>query len=243
MPEITISVIVPVFNRETYLPECLASIECQTMPNIEVLCVDDASTDGSASVIRAFAQDNPSFKLFNFKENQGAAAARNFAIKQAQGEFLAFMDSDDWYPEPTTLEKLYRAATEHKVSIAGGSFSEYRASTGELVTDFSHDDYLARYFTFEKEELINYRNWQGDYGYTRFLFKRDLITSNNITFPLIARQEDPVFFVHAMLAAGTFYAIPDVVYCCRTEHKSPYMSQYFIIIFEIRLYIYFSSIT
>ena len=64
MPEITISVIVPVYNCEEYLPDCLASIECQTLANIEVLCIDDASSDKSAFIIESFMQDNPHFKLF-----------------------------------------------------------------------------------------------------------------------------------------------------------------------------------
>lgn len=224
MSEVAISIIIPIYNRAEYLPDCLASIECQTLSNIEILCIDDASTDASTSVVEHFAQTDPRFKLFSLPENQGAAAARNFGLEQACGEFIAFMDSDDWYPKDTTLEKLYNAATQHGVDIAGGSFSVFHSSSGETVSDFSYDPYLKNYFSFEKEGIIDYRDWQGDYGYTRFIFRRQLIEDNLIRFPEIARQEDPIFFVHAMLAADTFYAIPDIVYCCRTEHKSEYMT-------------------
>lgn len=224
MPTTAISVIIPIYNRAEYLPDCLASIECQTLSNIEVLCIDDASTDASAAVVEQFAQDDSRFKLFSLPENQGAAVARNFGIEQATGEFIAFMDSDDWYPENTTLEKLYNAATRHHVDIAGGSFSVFHSASGETVSDFNYDPYLKNYFSFKENGLINYCDWQGDYGYTRFIFQRQLIEDNLIRFPRIARQEDPIFFVRAMLAAKTFYAISDVVYCCRTGHKSEYLT-------------------
>ena len=224
MPEIAISVIVPFYNRENFLADCLASIECQTLSNIEIICVNDGSSDGSAAIVEEFIHDDPRFKLFTLGTNQGVSAARNYGIKQATGNYIAFMDSDDWYPENTTLEKLYSAAIAHNAAITGGSLAEYRTRNKELVTKFKESENLQRDFVFKEAGLVDYRNWQGSYGFYRFIYKRDLISEHAIEFPDHVRQEDPIFLVKCMLAAKQFYAIPDTVYCLRVQHKNPIMS-------------------
>ena len=123
MPKI--SIILPMHNSVQYLAETLASIEMQTLTDIEGICVDDASSDATLKVYELFSKDDKRFRLIRFEQNRGVSAARNEAIRQATGEYLAFIDDDDWYPESVTLEKLYRAASENGALIAGGSFSEY----------------------------------------------------------------------------------------------------------------------
>jgi glycosyltransferase involved in cell wall biosynthesis len=213
-----VSVIVPMHNSVEYLAECFASIEMQTLKDIEIICIDDASEDATLTIYDLFAKDNPCFKLISFDENRGVACARNTAMKEASGEYIAFMDDDDWYPEATSLEKLYRAASEHDALIAGGSFSEFDNRTNEVKTDYTDEDHLSC-FTFTEEGRVEYRDWQGDFGFQRFIFKRSFIEEHGIEFPLLIRHEDPVFLVRAMIAAGWFYAIPDVVYRYRFHHK------------------------
>lgn len=225
MNEIKISIIIPIHDGADYLADCLASIECQTLDEIEILCVDDASKDNSAAIVEAFAAKDKRFKLFAFRDNKGAAYARNYALDCASGQFVAFMDCDDWYPSKTTLERLFCAAIDSGLAIAGGSFSEFDMRTGETICDFSQEKHLDHCFTFKTEGHVSYREWQGDYGFTRFVYKKSLLDKHAIRFPCIARHEDPVFFVHAMLAAETFYAIPDVVYCCRVGHKELLISE------------------
>jgi len=216
MPQV--SVIVPMHNSAEYLAESLASIEVQTLKDIEIICIDDASEDATLTIYNLFAKDNPCFKLIKFAENQGVARARNTAIHEATGDYIAFMDDDDWYPETTTLEKLYRAAVEHDAPIAGGSFSEFDNRTNEVREDYTDEDHLSC-FTFTQEGRVEYRDWQGDFGFQRFIFKREFLLENGIEFPPLIRHEDPVFLVRAMVAAGWFYAIPDVVYRYRFHHK------------------------
>lgn len=216
MPKV--SVIVPMHNSVEYLAECLVSIETQTLKDIEIICVDDASQDATLTIYELFANDDARYRLISFKENQGVATARNTAISQAAGEYIAFVDDDDWYPEPTTLEKLYRAAADHDAPIAGGSFSEFDNRTNELKTDYTDEGHLSC-FTFTEEGRIEYRDWQGDFGFQRFIFEREFLQDNGIEFPKLVRHEDPVFLVRAMIAAGWFYAIPDVVYRYRFHHK------------------------
>lgn len=222
MPKI--SIILPMHNSVQYLAETLASIEMQTLTDIEVICVDDASSDATLKVYELFSKDDKRFRLIRFEQNRGVSAARNEAIRQATGEYLAFIDDDDWYPESVTLEKLYRAASENGALIAGGSFSEYDNRTNMVIDDYTNKGHLSC-FTFTEEGRLDYREWQGDFGFQRFIFSREFISENEIEFPPLIRHEDPVFLVRAMVSAGWFYAIPDVVYRYRFHHKPRMLAQ------------------
>lgn len=221
--DIKVSVIVPVYNTAKYLRKCLDSVVNQTLGNIEIICVDDGSTDDSLSILNDYAANDRRIKIIK-QNNLGAAVARNKAIKAARGQFLAFIDSDDWYPDLKSLEKLHGAAVSHKVKIAGGSFSEYDSNTKKIITDYTNRGHLESY-QFKKAGIVEYENWQSDIGWIRFIYDRSMIIDNEVYFPILTRHEDPVFLVKAMVAAGKFYAIPDVVYCYRIFYKSMNLSQ------------------
>ena len=93
-----ISLIIPVYNVEDFLTRCLASVEKQTYKDLEVIIVNDGSTDSSAKIIDSFASKNPNFKVFTI-ENRGLGGARNFGIEKATGEYVVFLDSDDYIAE------------------------------------------------------------------------------------------------------------------------------------------------
>ena len=103
-----VSVIVPVYNVEKFLPRCLESLLGQTLLEIEILCVDDASADGSAAVVREFAERDSRVRLLR-QEHKGVSAARNLGLEAARGEFVAFVDADDWV-ESNMLEALVSRA-------------------------------------------------------------------------------------------------------------------------------------
>ena len=130
-----VSVIVPVYNMEKYLRPCLDSICEQTLINIEILCINDGATDDSFKILTDYAKKDSRISIINQK-NSGVAAARNHGIEVAQGEYLIFMDADDWYPATDVLEVLYNCAIEHGVRICGGEFSDYNELTGEICRDF-----------------------------------------------------------------------------------------------------------
>lgn len=91
-----VTVLVAVYNAEKYLPACLRSLQAQTLKSIQVVCVDDASTDGSLQILRVKAQEDRRFEVVALKENVGQARARNEALKRAKGCYVAFLDSDDY---------------------------------------------------------------------------------------------------------------------------------------------------
>lgn len=91
-----ISVILPVYNTAQYLPRCLDAVRAQSFSDLEILCIDDGSTDGSEKILDAAAEDDSRIRVVHFPENRGVPAARNAAIDLARGEWIYFMDSDDW---------------------------------------------------------------------------------------------------------------------------------------------------
>lgn len=202
-----VSVIIPVYNAADYLRECLDSVCGQTLKDIEIICIDDGSSDNSLEILKEYAKKDNRI-IVAIQENSGAGIARNCGLSIAKGDFVAFMDPDDYYPSENTLKKLYDTALENNVKICGGTMN--RLKDGQNIVA---DEYL-----FEKYGLVEYVDYQFDYGYTRFIYNRKLLADNNILFPDYLRQQDPVFFVGAMIAAGKFYAINEPTYVYRVAH-------------------------
>ena len=107
---VTVSVVVPIYNVAPYLKECLDSVAAQTLKDIEVICIDDGSTDGSGDIADSYVEKDSRFKLVRQK-NRGVSAARNKGISLAKGEYIYFIDSDDWM-SADALEKLVSIANE-----------------------------------------------------------------------------------------------------------------------------------
>lgn len=210
-----VSVIVPIYNMEVYVKECLDSILRQTLKEIEVVCIDDGSTDRSWEILAEYAKADARILPIR-QENLGVSTARNNGIKKASGKYLIFMDPDDWYPEEDILEVLFEKAEKSGCHICGGEFSEYDDRTGEVRTEFP-EQYFG--YVFQKEAVIEYRDWQFDFGYHRFLYNREFILEHQLYFPKLIRFQDPPFFVRAMITAERFYAVKKVVYRYRYGHR------------------------
>ena len=125
-----VSVIIPVFNVENYLKDCLESLLNQTMPDFEVLCMDDGSTDGSIDLLTLYSRLDSRIKVF-FGENEGAAVQRNRGIDASVGEYLYFMDSDDMAVD-TLLEKTYSAAIRANADVVAFDINALDMQTGKL---------------------------------------------------------------------------------------------------------------
>ena len=112
---VKVTVVVPVYNVEKYLPECVCSLTAQTYPDIEILLVDDGSTDASGALCDALAAEDARIRVIH-KENGGAASARNLGIDEAAGEYVLFIDSDDWL-DTDAIECLVGYADENKTDV------------------------------------------------------------------------------------------------------------------------------
>ena len=121
MPKV--SVIVPVHNTGKYLSKCLDSLLGQTLTDLEVICINDGSTDDSLEILSQYAQKDKRIKIIDFKENKGVSVARNEGIKAAMGDYVAFMDSDDLV-DLDFYEKLYEKACQTGADIVKGDLKE-----------------------------------------------------------------------------------------------------------------------
>ena len=144
-----ISIIVPIYNTEKYLHQCLDSIANQTYSNIEVLLVNDGSSDGSGAICQEFVARDSRFHYIE-KENGGLSDARNVGIARAQGEFLSFVDSDDWI-EPTYVEDLYRAALLNDAEVVVSNYQEFHQERNVYLIHLFEDYYETHY---SGEELV-----------------------------------------------------------------------------------------
>lgn len=211
MPKV--SVIIPIYNVEEYIKQCLDSVINQTLKDIEIICINDGSPDNSLVIIKEYASKDNRFIIID-RENRGVGKSRNEGIEKASGEFVCFMDPDDFYPEMDILETLYTKAKENNVLICGGEFANYK--NGELVQNYEYN--LAGYL-FEESGVIDYKNYQFDYGYHRFIYSREFLIKNDIYFPNYKRFQDPPFFVKAMVTAEYFYAVDKITYAYRAGYK------------------------
>ena len=128
-PKPMISVIVPVYNVESYLARCVDSILTQTYQNLEVILVDDGSKDNSGVICDDYARRDSRVNVIH-KENGGLSSARNAGIEAAGGEYLAFVDSDDWI-EPDAYERLLSAMQKHAAKLVVGGRYDVDGATGE----------------------------------------------------------------------------------------------------------------
>ena len=209
----TISVIIPIFNKKGYIAECLDSIVSQTLHDIEIICIDDGSTDGSSDIVKEYITKHDNIILIS-QDNSGVGASRNLGISRATGEYICFVDPDDYIPSKTIYEKLYDRAKKGNYQIVGGSFSSLK--NGEIVTKYTG---LFEKYVIKQEGAIKYSDYQFDYGFQRFIYKREMILLNNVTFPNYLRFQDPPFFVKAMSSADQIYVIKDVTYRYREAYK------------------------
>ncbi len=209
--DIKVSVIVPVYNVEKYLKECLDSILSQSLREIEVIAINDGSPDNSLEILKEYEKKDSRVVVID-KKNEGVGKARNDGLKKASGEFIAFMDSDDFYPSDTVLETLYNAVKENNVNIAGGKkISLYQDGT-KKEWGFCESEKGQK---FGKLGLCKYSDLQYDYGYWLYIYNRKMLIDNDVFFPPYKRFQDPPFFVKAMITAGEYYCCDIFSYCYR----------------------------
>ncbi len=209
MPDV--SVIVPVYNAGPYLRECLESIRAQTLASIEVICVDDESSDGSLDVLREYEQLDERFKVLQQK-NAGAGAARNAGLGIAQGDYLAFLDADDFF-EPTMLETVHRRCVDDDADVAVFRGRNFDTTTGQHSPAewLLKMDRLPESIPFSPSEnpehIIDFTTpvaWNK-------IFNADFITGRGIRFQEIGRANDLLFTRLAMVRARRVTIVDEVL--------------------------------
>lgn len=209
-----ISVIIPVYNAERFLRECLESVLGQQGVELEVICVDDGSRDGSLNLLREIAAKDSRVIVLT-QPNAGAAAARNKALAQIHGDFVAFMDADDLYPSPDTLSCLYAAATTAKVPMSGGGIDLLLPDGTLRGVESSEDAWRA---APQASAVVEFATVPYDQGFTKYLYAATLF-AEGLRFPELTQYEDPPFLVEAMVRARRYAAVNRVVYRYRLVER------------------------
>lgn len=209
---VKISVIIPIYNMERYLRECLDSVLSQTLKDIEIICIDDGSTDRSYDILQEYSEKHGNVIILQ-QENQGAGLARNKGIGQAEGKYLCFLDPDDYYAQNKALEYLYTAAEKNHALICGGNIL--------AVTDDGKKRRMGNWFS--EYRMISFQDYENIFYHTRYIFRSDFIKNRNIIFPQYRRYQDPPFFLKALVHAQKVYTISETIYAYRKVKKK---SQY-----------------
>ena len=201
-----ITVIVPIYNIEEYLPRCVHSIMAQTYTNLEILLVDDGSTDGTGRLCDRLGQEDPRIQVIH-KANGGSSSARNLALERARGAYVGFVDSDD-YLEPDMYERLYQGMIRYHVSVAQTGRDEIDAE-GNRLPDicepptepvvYGEEDFL--------RELLLHR---GDCSFCTKLIARELFAG--MRFPEGELNEDFWLLVQMLPAMGRLLSLPGQSY-------------------------------
>lgn len=207
---VKISVIMPVYNCEQFLEESINSVLNQTLQEWELLCVDDGSTDNSLEILKEYQQRDKRIKVYA-QENQGAGVARNLALEYAQGEYVAFLDADDYYYDAEALEEMYHKCEVYKTGACGSVIKLYR--NGVIAEDSGFKQVRN---ALREKDILDYQDFQLDYGYYGFIYKLKILKQNHIFFPPYRRFQDPPFFVKAMHKIERFSFIEKSLYCYRT---------------------------
>lgn len=209
--EAKVSVIVAVYNSERYLRQCLDSIAAQTLREIEIICVNDGSTDGSLSILEEYANKDRRFRIFT-KENEGlgGASARNYGLERARGEYVSILDSDDFF-EPDMLEKAAGKADRTRADIViFGSYS-YDGQTGRTAVV----PYILDCGAVPDKEVFS----RGDCPESLFqitvgmawnkLYRRQFLEKHRLRFQKIQFTDDAYFTYAGMALAERITVIPE----------------------------------
>lgn len=208
-----ISIIIPVYNVENYLSRCLNSVLCQSYKNIEIIIVDDGSEDNSSNICATYANKDLRFKIYH-KENGGLSSARNLGIVKATGEWLYFLDSDDWI-SPNTIFDLLKGAQENKCEIAMGSLIFC-----DSEDKFNKSEIDGKNIVYSKKDAL-YEMTIGNkfvfYACNR-LYKKELFA--NVKFPVNKLYEDMYTIYLVVEKAEKICYIPQAKYAYYQRNDS-----------------------
>lgn len=206
--KVKVSVIIPVYNVEKYLEECITSVLEQTLTDIEIICVDDGSTDHSYDILCELQKKDDRIVILR-QQNRFAGVARNKGIDAARGDYLVFLDSDDFF-EKDFLEKMYTACTQNNADICVCDADNYDNSTGRYFdTGYYHEAALPTQKTFSKKELgVNTFLFCYPMPWNK-MFSRKIIERYGLRFQNIRKTNDLGFVYMAIACADSITVIDD----------------------------------
>lgn len=221
MNHVKVTVIIPVYNCECYLEQCLDSILNQTVREIEVICINDCSQDNSAQILDVYANRDKRIQVIHNERNKGAGACRNLGIRNAVGKYISFVDSDD-FCELDMLEKLYKQCEQNQLDICLCNYIQFEEPGQRLVEKKVpwqiHNRIAGGVFTWKDLRKYIFNSWLW-VPWNR-MYKRSFIRKEAIFFSEIENSEDIYFNSIAMALAGRIGAIEDCSYFYRVNIRT-----------------------
>lgn len=205
---VKVSVIMPVYNSEDYLEKTCSSLFKQTLKDIELICVNDGSTDKSSDILKKLKKEHESIKIFN-QENQGSGKARNKGLDEATGEYIAFLDADDVFIDEDALEKMYNYGKKHDADMVCANLQRI-SSNGKIATNFNYEE--GNYAYFNDYSMISSEEYGIPWAFYKNIYKTSFLNKNNIRFPDLKRGQDPVFLAEILTKTSQLYGVGTNLY-------------------------------
>lgn len=218
-----ISIILPVYNTEEYLPKCLDSLIFQTYDNLEIICVNDGSTDNSLKVLEDYSKKDSRIKIFS-QENLGQSVARNYGLNVATGDYISFIDSDDWVY--LTLYQTFVDAitqTERIIDIWMFNVSSYVEGKNDVIPKVFFE--ASDWNNHTNDNVIHVfddcqRPFSRNLSAANKIYRRVFLDTINLRFPEGVKYEDQYFSLKAFLNAESIMFTDNVFYRYRNFHSS-----------------------
>lgn len=221
--EIKVSIIIPVYNTEKYLRQCLESVANQTLKETEIICVDDGSTDSCRELLKEYAEKDSRFRVI-FKDNGGQTSARKAGLEIARGKYIGYLDSDDWI-EPDMYACLYIWAEQYQCDIvATGLFRQFQDTAVEVTNTISPGLYKEETI---RKQILPFMLYNGIYyqmgirpNLVNKLFKRTLILSEQCDVPETIRIGEDVAVTYACIMRAKRIFLSNRIFYHYRQHGS-----------------------
>lgn len=217
MNDIKVSVIIPIYNTSKYIRQCLDTIIAQSLKEIEIICVDDGSTDDTPDILREYAAKDSRIKLL-WQENQFAGTARNYGMTVATGKYFAFWDSDDFF-EPNALELMYNQCEKDNADICICSASQFFEDIQKKYPSNSYlkKKYIPKKIPFSRKDIPDHiLNFATAHPWNK-LFKREFVERMKLTFHGTPNGNDIFFVINCIARADRITIVNKPLICYRVN--------------------------
>ena len=214
-----VTIIIPVYNAEKYLKMCLDSVINQSLKEIEIICTDDKSTDNSLEILKEYKRNDKRIKIIENTENKGTGFSRNLGLKEASGEYIMLLDSDDWY-EPQACEKAYTQINNNKDDIVFFNYTkiiEYN-NTKEKINFVKDLFEIYKNNSIKISKIDRKTRFLGSY-HCMSIYDKNFLKQNNIEYTNSTSCEDIAFRIKALAFAENISVINENLYNYRIVSK------------------------
>lgn len=226
-----ISVIIPMYNAQRYIKSCLMSVLNQTLRNLEIICVDDCSTDDTVKIVSELAAQDNRIRICKLAQNSGGASEpRNTGMRLSRGKYIAFLDSDDMYT-PTAMQEMFLIAEKWQADVvhteqvyfpenqqididANTKFSTFSKERGGFCSEpmLETQDVVQRVQMFFQGRFFGWVHNK--------VYRRDYLMENNLRFENLKTSEDIIFYFQVTLTAPRIIRVPNIIYIYRHNPDS-----------------------